>query len=241
MLARIVSHRPSPALVVALVALFSSLASGATAAKLLTGKQIAKKSITGKNVKPSTLTGKHVKDGSLGVRDLKKGVLGAGVAGGVPGPQGAVGPEGPRGAEGRAGADGAAGAAGPVGAAGPAGPAGAVGPAGPAGARGADGQDGGIGPAGPAGSSGATNVVIRNGADTNIQASTAVTASVSCNVGERAVGGGATNGGTAGVHLTQTYPTPTTAGSIPTGWAGTFENASGGPSVIRAWVVCASP
>ena len=33
--------RPTPAMAVALVALFSSLAGGATAAKLLTGKDIA--------------------------------------------------------------------------------------------------------------------------------------------------------------------------------------------------------
>ena len=120
-------RRPSPAFVVALVALFSSLVSGATAAKLITGKEIANKSVTGKDVKPKSLTGKHVKDGSLAAADFKKGVL---AAAGIAGPQGPVGPagaEGPAGPEGPRGADGATGAQGPKG------DEGDVGPVGPAG------------------------------------------------------------------------------------------------------------
>ena len=46
-------------MVVALVALSSSLASGATAAKLLTGKDIANRSITGKDLKAELVTGKQ--------------------------------------------------------------------------------------------------------------------------------------------------------------------------------------
>jgi hypothetical protein len=198
-------------------------------------------------VKPRSLTGKHVKDGSLAARDFKKGLFSAGGAVGPAGPQGVAGPDGPRGAEGAAGADGAAGvdgavgpagAAGPGGPTGPAGPAGGVGPTGPAGPKGDKGDEGDVGPVGPAGG---TNVIVRNGPDTNIQASMTMTVAATCSAGERAVGGGATNGGAVGIRLIQSYPTPATAGSVPTGWAGTFENASGGPAVARAWVVCASP
>ena len=85
-------RRPSPAFLIAFVALFSSLVSGATAAKLITGKQIANKSVTGKDVKPNSLTGKHVKNGSLATKDFKKGVLAA---------AGIAGPQGPAGAGGR--------------------------------------------------------------------------------------------------------------------------------------------
>ena len=123
------ARRPTPAMIVALVALFSSLAGGATAAKLLTGKQIANKSITGKDVKPRSLTGKHVKNRSLKAKDFKRGQLPAGEMG----PEG---PAGPAGAEGPAGSAGPEGDRGPIGATGPEGPEGPEGPQGPAGPAG---------------------------------------------------------------------------------------------------------
>jgi len=209
-------------MVVALVALSSSLASGAMAAKLLTGKDIANKSITAKDLKASSVTTKHVKNRSLIKKDFKKGHL---LLGGI-GPVGPEGPEGPAGPRGPAGADGVDGADGADGA---------------AGAPGADGVDGTDGADGQDGAPGATNVVIRHGTETNIQTSTVITATVDCNAGEKAVGGGGTNNGAAGVHLKQSNPTPATQDGVPTGWAVTYENLSGGPAVIRAWAVCASP
>jgi hypothetical protein len=206
-------------MVVALVALSSSLASGAMAAKLLTGKDIANKSITGKDLKGSSLTGKQVKNRSLGAKEFKKGHL----------PLGEIGPVGP---------------AGPRGAAGPRGPAGASGSNGADGADGADGTDGSNGTDGTDGvdgAPGATNVVIRHGADNNIQAGTILTATVECNAGERATGGGGTSGSAAGIHLKHSVPTPSTQGATPTGWAAVYENTSANPGTIRAWVVCASP
>jgi hypothetical protein len=200
-------------MVVALVALSSSLASGAMAAKLLTGKDIANKSITGKDLKGSTVTGKHVKNRSLGAKEFKKGHL----------PLGEIGPVGPRGPEG------------------PEGPAGPRGPAGADGTDGVDGADGADGVDGTEGAPGATTVVIRHGADTNIQASTIVTATAECNAGERATGGGGTSGNATGVHLKHSAPTPSAQGETPSGWSATYENTSGSPAVIRAWVVCAAP
>ena len=215
-MARLLASRPTPAMLVALVALGSSFASGATAVKLLTGKDIANKSITGKDLKPRSFTTKHVKNRSLLSRDFKKGHL----------LLGKVGPVGPQGAEGTAGPEG------PRGAEGPRGETGATGPQGP---PGEDGADGAQGPAG------ATNVVIRHSSDTNVQPGTTATVTVDCNPGERAIGGGGTNGAAAAVHLKQSNPTPATQGGSPTGWAATYENTSASPAGIRAWVICASP
>lgn len=209
----LLTNRPSPAMAVALVALFSSLAGGATAAKLITGKQIANKSITGKDVKPRTLRGKHVKNRSLLAKDFKRGQL----------PAGEVGPAGP------------IGPAGPAGAAGPAGPRGERGPTG---AMGATGATGATGPEGPPG---ATNVLVRQGIEESVQPSTTDTATANCEAGERAVGGGGTNNGTVGVHLKESHPTPATQGETPTGWSVTYENTSGSIAFIRAWLICAVP
>ena len=217
---------PSPAMVVALVALSSSLASGAMAAKLLTGKDIANRSITGKDLKASSVTSKHVKNRSLVTKDFKKGHLLFGQIG----PVGPEGPEGPRDREGDRPAERRPGAA-----------------------RGArpertarmesTAQTGRTAPTGRrrGRAPGATNVVIRHGTDANIQNSTVITTSVDCNAGERAVGGGGTNDGAAGVHLKQSNPTPATQGATPTGWAVTHENLSGGPADPRVGRRATSP
>lgn len=128
---KLLQIRPSAAMLVALVALFSSLAGGATAAKLITGKSIAKKTITGKHVKPNALTGKHLKNGSLLAKDFKKGQLPAGARGaaGAPGAKGDQGDPGQPGAKGEPGQNGATGEKGEPGERGPAGssaPAGAI-------------------------------------------------------------------------------------------------------------------
>ena len=110
----------TPSMVVALVALFSSLSGAAVAATLITGKQ----------VKNGSLTSADVKDGTLLVKDIKAAerakLARAGAAGGI-GAAGAPGPagkDGAAGAPGPAGKDGAAGAAGSPGVRGPQGPGG---------------------------------------------------------------------------------------------------------------------
>ena len=216
---------PTPAMVVALVALSSSLAGAATGATLLTGKDIRNKSLTGKDLKRKSVTGMHVKNRSLVARDFKRGELPVGAIGPV-GPEGAIGPAGP---------------AGPEGPRGPQGEAGTDGSNGASGSPGADGADGADGQDGADGAPGATNVVVRHGSDSILQASGILTVSIDCNLGERATGGGGTNGAIAGVHLKQSGPTPATQGATPTGWSVTFENTSANPAVVRPWVVCASP
>jgi hypothetical protein len=122
-------------MVIALVALSSSLAGAATGATLLTGKDIRNKSLTGKDLKRKAVTSKHVRNRSLVAEDFKRGQLPAGPIGpvGPAGPEGPSGPEGPRGPEGEDGADGADGATGPVGPQGPAGEDGEDGAQGPPG------------------------------------------------------------------------------------------------------------
>lgn len=82
-MARFARWRPSPSMIIAFVALFVAGAGSATAARLITGKQI----------KNSSITSKDVRNGSLLRRDFRSGQL----------PRG---PQGLPGAPGRAGRDG---------------------------------------------------------------------------------------------------------------------------------------
>jgi hypothetical protein len=78
-------RRPSPAFVVALLALFVALGGSASAAFL----------ITGRNVKDGSLTGRDVKNGSLGSSDIKNHSLtGKDIKGRVRGPRGPAGAPG---------------------------------------------------------------------------------------------------------------------------------------------------
>ena len=84
----------------------------ASAAALVTGKQVKDRSLTGRDIKRRTLTGAHVKDRSLTRKDFKGSVSG---------------PAGPPGADGAPGEPGTPGDAGPQG---DTGPKGETGPAG---------------------------------------------------------------------------------------------------------------
>jgi hypothetical protein len=110
-------RRPSPSMLVALVALFVALTSSATAAVI----------ITGKNVKDGSLTGKDLKKRSITADRLAANVLAGSARPGAAGPQGAVGATGSAGANGADGAAGAQGATGSQGATGLQGATGATG------------------------------------------------------------------------------------------------------------------
>src|SRR5262245_9598487 len=96
---RIIHTRPTPALVVALVALMLALSGSATAALVMTGSSI----------KDGTITGKDLKNRTLGSKKLSKKAISA-----LTGKPGRQGPAGPRGQEGPRGADGLQGPPGPV-------------------------------------------------------------------------------------------------------------------------------
>ena len=73
--------RPSPALVVAFIALFVAGAGTATAARLISGKQIRNNSVTGTDIRNNSLGNRDVKNGSLLLRDFKSGQVPAGPQG----------------------------------------------------------------------------------------------------------------------------------------------------------------
>ena len=87
--------RPSAALIVAVVALVLACAGSATAARLITGRQI----------KDSSITTKDVKNGSLLKRDFGAAQLPRGPQG-TRGAEGPAGPRGPAGGAGRNGSNG---------------------------------------------------------------------------------------------------------------------------------------
>jgi hypothetical protein len=94
----------------------------------MSGSATAAMVVTGKDIKNSTITSKDIKDGSLKVQDFKSseaaklrgpaGSNGSNGANGAAGSTGAAGATGATGANGATGATGAAGAAGPAGASG---------------------------------------------------------------------------------------------------------------------------
>ena len=175
------------------------------------GTAVAAKLMTGKDVKNSSLTGVDIRNKSLTKKDFRGSIRG---------------PRGPQG---------------------PAGLPGAVGPTGPAGATGATGATGNAGATGATGAAGATNVVIRQGSPTNFSGAAPGVATASCQQGERAVGGGvnaageADNAPTGVAQIIESYPTPTTAGGTPTGWAVAMTRSIAGTDTATAYVICASP
>jgi hypothetical protein len=81
--------------VVSVLALFVALGGSATAALLVTGKNVKNGSLTGADIKNNSVASADVKDGALLAKDFKRGQLPAG-------PPGAAGPAGPQGTAGPA-------------------------------------------------------------------------------------------------------------------------------------------
>ncbi len=83
--------RPTPSMLVAVLALVVATGGTSYAALAITGKDIKDGSVTGKDVENKSLTGKDVQNRSLLAKDFRAGQLPAG-------PQGPIGPQGPAGA-----------------------------------------------------------------------------------------------------------------------------------------------
>jgi hypothetical protein len=119
---RFLARRPSPAMVVALIALFVALGGGAYAATRLPNgsvgtPQLKNGAVTGAKLHRGAVTSVQVGDHSLLARDFKPGQLPAGPPG-LQGPKGDTGPQGAQGAQGLQGTQGTQGAQGPQGASG---------------------------------------------------------------------------------------------------------------------------
>lgn len=121
------NRRPSPAMVVAIIALTFSLIGNGYAAT-----QLAKNSVGTTQLKKDAVRSSKVKNGTLSAADLSAAARAT-----------------LRGGQGPAGANGAQGAAGPTGPNGPTGPTGPTGPLGPQGQQGQQGQQGLQGLRGP--------------------------------------------------------------------------------------------
>jgi hypothetical protein len=107
----VIRKLPSPAMLVACVALVVALGGVSYAAAVLPKNsvgtaQLKKKAVTAPKLKKNAVTGAKVKDRSLMAADFKAGQLPAGPQGpkGDPGPQGRVGETGPKGDVGAPGA-----------------------------------------------------------------------------------------------------------------------------------------
>jgi hypothetical protein len=88
-------RRPSPSLVISLIALFVALGGTGYAAAKLNGKNIKNKTISGAKLKNKTITGGKLKNRTLGVTKLSKGAVSS-----LKGGTGPAGPTGPTGAAG---------------------------------------------------------------------------------------------------------------------------------------------
>jgi hypothetical protein len=117
-------HLPSPALVVACVALAVSLSGVSYAAAVL-----PRASVGTAQLKANAVTSQKVRDGSIGPADVRAGALPAGPSG-PQGEKGDPGAKGDKGDRGERGPKGETGSRGPVGPQGPAGQPGAAGPPG---------------------------------------------------------------------------------------------------------------
>jgi hypothetical protein len=104
---RMFRRRPSPAMVVAVIALIVAMSGTGYAALTITGKNVKNSSLTGADVRNNSLASVDVKDGALLAKDFKAGQLLAGPQG-PQGPQGPAGPHGPAGPQGPAGPSGTA-------------------------------------------------------------------------------------------------------------------------------------
>src|SRR5438128_360693 len=93
---------PSPALIVALVALMAALGGTAIARTLVTGKDIANDAITSRHVKDGSLTSADLSPRMRAAMSRRASQPTAGPQGpaGPKGPQGPAGPQGPKGQDG---------------------------------------------------------------------------------------------------------------------------------------------
>jgi hypothetical protein len=100
-MSRLLGHRPSPAMIVALIALFIAMGGTGYAAIKLPAN-----SVGSKQIKANAVVSSKIKNGTISRSDLAPGAL-------LKGPQGIPGPQGPQGLQGVAGPQGPQGPEGP--------------------------------------------------------------------------------------------------------------------------------
>ena len=235
--------RPSPALVISLVALFVALGGTGYAAT-----QLAKNSVGAKHLKKNAVSGAKVKNSSLLLNDFRASERSK--LHGAPGARGAAGARGATGARGLQGVQGIQGTQGTPGA------QGTQGIQGPPGAAGTDGDPGPQGDPGPPGPTGVEEVVVRT-ASFSFPVSNGITGQVlsgdaQCQSGESVVGGGSNVaptlavGGQPNVIITINRPADGSGaaplgGTEPRGWfVEARRNSDGAGHSVTVYVLCAS-
>jgi hypothetical protein len=236
-------RRPSPALVVASLALFVAMGGTGYAAVTVTGRDVMNSSLTGKDVRDESLTGKDVRaltsrdvaDRSLLAVDFAPGQLPAGSKGdpGARGPQGATGASGQQGPKGDTGP---AGQQGPPGPKGDTGLQGLQGLQGPQGLRGLQGIQGNQGIQGPPG---LTDTIKVSSPQINVPTSSILDGTATCPADHpRVTGGGHVFSGNYSNVATVLASRPTDDG---TGWVVTMRNGGNALTLpYWIWMVCAA-
>jgi hypothetical protein len=229
---------PSPALIVASLALAISLGGVSYAAVAL-----PKNSVGRTQIRNNAVTSKKVKNHSLLARDFKRGQLPSGPQGltGPQGPQGAkgdtgaIGPQGDKGEKGDAGASGAQGEKGDPGVPGPPGPQGAKGDPGDPGPAGQKGEKG------DPGAPGVAHVVVRHQASQQIPPLGIQGIGVSCHPGEQATGGGFDTSVLSDIEVVASKPIFADGDGKPTGWLAAVDNLSASQGLtLDVYVICVS-
>src|SRR3954469_15404391 len=72
---QVLRRRPSPAMIVAVMALIASSAATATAAVVVTGKQIRNRSVTNVDLRRGSVTSGTIRDATIRSEDLRPGIL----------------------------------------------------------------------------------------------------------------------------------------------------------------------
>jgi Collagen triple helix repeat (20 copies) len=249
-----------------LIGVFLATAGTATAARVITGKEIKNGSITEKDLATAlrqklsvqVIEGPRGEAGATGARGEagpagpkgETGPAGAKGSDGAPGPKGEPGADGAPGAKGADGVPGAKGDTGATGATGASGSIGPIGPQGVPGIPGAKGDKGDKGDTGATGPAGTAAVIARFGTPQSVTAEDSASATASCLLGEVAIGGaGYITGANPGSAVLVSVPTvggepmgPTltvTAPGAPTGWRVDALNGPGSDEQVVAEVLCA--
>jgi Collagen triple helix repeat (20 copies) len=187
--------RPSPALIVAMLALFAALSQSGFASQAL--RAVGCDCATSKDIVDGSLTGVDIKNKSLTTKDFRGSVVGPQGPAGPSGSNGAPGSQGPKGdagASGSPGLKGDQGIQGPKGDKGEKGDQGIQGPKGDQGIQGIQGLKGDQGIQGPSGPAGTSGLMYSWAPDVQVGAFQTKELFLDCPAGKRVFGGGINSG-----------------------------------------------
>jgi len=226
--------RPSPALIVAMLALFAALSQtsfAGQAVQAIGGCNCA----TSKDIVDGSLRGVDIKDKSLTRRDFRGSVVGPRGPAGANGSNGSNGAQGPKGDAGASGAQGSKGDQGVPGTKGDKGDKGDQGIQGPKGDQGIQGIQGPKGDQGAAGSPGVSGLMYQWAPDVQVGAGQTKELFLDCPVGKRVFGGGINSGSNwNAARMMLSYPVDNDT------WDVWVKNDSGSAMLVTGVVTCAN-